>query len=115
MSPELLKGTLTPLILKLLLDRGRMYGYEITQQVKLISRERILLKEGTLYPALYKLLADGLITAEEETAGGRARRYYSLTQAGYTRASEQINLVNDFLDIMREMFTPQPRLGHADI
>lgn len=54
-SKELLKGTLTTIILKLLIHNKTMYGNEIVQRVKLLSDERILLKEGSLYLALHKL------------------------------------------------------------
>jgi PadR family transcriptional regulator PadR len=54
-SPELLKGTLQTILLKVLKDHGRMYGYEITLRVKELSGERILLTEGALYPTLHKL------------------------------------------------------------
>ena len=50
-SKELLKGTLTVIILKLLSERDRMYGYEMYQQVKELSDGKILLKDGSLYPA----------------------------------------------------------------
>jgi PadR family transcriptional regulator PadR len=49
-SPELLKGTLQTIVLKVLKDNGRMYGYEITQRVKELSDDRILITEGALYP-----------------------------------------------------------------
>jgi len=49
-SPELLKGTLQTIILKLLKDQGKMYGYEITQRVKELSAGRLALTEGALYP-----------------------------------------------------------------
>src|SRR5882757_6799822 len=79
---ELLKGTLGTIILRLLEEKGRMYGYEITQLVKEMSNEQVLLKEGSLYPALHKLEADGLVTVEEVYIGKRVRKYYSLTKNG---------------------------------
>lgn len=56
-STELLKGTLQTIILKLLQDNGKMYGYEITQKVKDSSEQSIVLTEGALYPALHKMEA----------------------------------------------------------
>ena len=55
---ELFKGTLQTIILNLLSENERMYGYEITQKVKFITQGELLLKEGALYPALHKLEAD---------------------------------------------------------
>jgi DNA-binding PadR family transcriptional regulator len=54
-SKELIRGTLKPIILKLLSEQGKMYGYEICQKVKEITGNEIIIKEGSLYPALYKL------------------------------------------------------------
>ena len=54
-SNELLKGTLSTMILKLLKDNERMYGYEITQEIKQRTDGEITIKEGSLYPALHKL------------------------------------------------------------
>ncbi len=81
-SKELLKGTLSAIILKLPADEGKMYGYEMVQRVHKLSGNKILIKDGSLYPALQKMTEDGLVTFKEETAGGRVRKYYSLTPKG---------------------------------
>src|SRR5580704_3514054 len=94
---ELLKGTLGTIILRLLEEKGRMYGYEITQLVKDISDEKILVKEGSLYPALHKLEADGLVIAEEVFIGKRVRKYYSLTKPGKNVAKESVDELLAFL------------------
>ena len=70
-SPELLKGTLQTIVLKVLKDNGRMYGYEITQRVKELSDDRILITEGALYPALHKLEAEGMLKTETENCSLR--------------------------------------------
>lgn len=99
-SPELLKGTLQTIILKLLKDQGRMYGYEITQRVKDLSAGRLLLTEGALYPTLHKLEAEGLLRTEVVSMGKRVRKYYTLTPIGRTSARER---VSEFLDFIRTM------------
>lgn len=99
-SPELLKGTLQTIILKLLKDQGRMYGYEITQRVKGLSEGRLLLTEGALYPTLHKLEADGLVKTELVTIGKRVRKYYTLTPIGQRSAQER---VVEFMDFIRTM------------
>lgn len=109
MQTELLKGTLTTLVLKILAENGRMYGYELTQLVKERTQGRIVLKEGSLYPMLHKLLDDGMITAEEEYIGKRVRRYYSITPTGSVKAAEQVNYVLEFFDMMQNLLlTPKP-------
>lgn len=99
-SSELLKGTLQTIVLKVLKDNGRMYGYEITQRVKELSDDRILLTEGALYPTLHKLEAEGMLKTETENIGKRVRKYYSLTPQGRSLVRER---VNEFVDFIRTM------------
>lgn len=113
-SKELLKGTLTTIILKLLADNGQMYGYEITQKVKELSDSKILLKEGSLYPALHKLQADGLLLTEEVYIGKRIRIYYKLTEPGKSKATLQINELLSFLSTVEQLITAQPSLQYGN-
>jgi len=99
-SSELLKGTLQTIVLKVLADQGRMYGYEITQRVKELSGGRILLTEGALYPTLHKLEAEGMLQTDVVNIGKRIRKYYSLTPNG---AAQSKDLVQDFFDFVRTM------------
>lgn len=99
-SPELLKGTLQTIILKVLKDHGKMYGYEITQRVTDLSDGRILLTEGALYPTLHKLEAEGLLKTEVVSIGKRVRKYYSLTADGKAIAKDR---VIEFLDFIKTM------------
>ena len=106
-SKELLKGTLSAIILKLLGEKGKMYGYQITQLVKELSDDKILLKEGSLYPALHKLRDDGLIEVETENIGKRVRHYYSLTAKGMKIKSEKEAELRDFIDTISKIITTQ--------
>ena len=54
-SKELVKGTIKPIILKMLSEKDSMYGYEIVQAVKALSQGKIHIKEGSLYPILHAL------------------------------------------------------------
>lgn len=99
-SPELLKGTLQTILLKMLKDHGKMYGYEITQRVKELSDGRILLTEGALYPSLHKLEADGLLKTETVMLGKRMRKYYTLTPEGKSLSKER---VSEFIEFIRTM------------
>jgi PadR family transcriptional regulator, regulatory protein PadR len=99
-SPELLKGTLQTIVLKVLKDHGKMYGYEITQRVKELSDGRLLLTEGALYPTLHKLEAEGLLKTETVAIGKRVRKYYSLTAEGRSLAKDR---VLEFLDFIQTM------------
>lgn len=107
---ELMKGTLSTLILQLLEEKGRMYGYEIAQSLKEISEGKFQVKEGSLYPALHKLEADGHLNVEEEFIGKRVRRYYSLTKSGKQRGQLALNELRDFLTLMGQMISAKPEV-----
>src|ERR1700754_1024927 len=97
-SSELIKGTLKTIILKLLADNKKMYGYEITQKVKDLTDGRILITEGALYPTLHTLEADKLVTIETEYIGKRIRKYYSLSPAGKAHTREKVKELVSFMD-----------------
>jgi PadR family transcriptional regulator, regulatory protein PadR len=99
-SPELLKGTLQTIVLKVLKDHGRMYGYEITQRVKELSQDTILLTEGALYPTLHKLEAEGMLKTETEMMGKRVRKYYALTPQGRSLVKERVSEFVEFIKTM---------------
>jgi PadR family transcriptional regulator PadR len=99
-SSELLKGTLQTIILKVLADHGKMYGYEITQRVKDLSEGRILLTEGALYPTLHKMEADGFLRTETVNIGKRVRKYYSLTEAGVSTVEQKVKEFTSFMKTM---------------
>jgi PadR family transcriptional regulator PadR len=110
-SNELLKGTLKTIVLKLLEEKGRMYGYEITQEVERLTRGKIQLTWGALYPTLHKLEADRLIMAEEVSIGKRVRKYYSLTASGTRTAREKVQEFLDFVTTMGQILNPRPSLN----
>lgn len=108
-SPELLKGTLQTIILKVLKDHGKMYGYEITQRVKELSSGRLVLTEGALYPTLHKLEAEGLLKTEVVSIGKRVRKYYALTPNGTTVAGDRVAEFFDFIGTMSRVLQVQLR------
>ncbi|MCL6443856.1 MAG: PadR family transcriptional regulator [Alicyclobacillus sp.] len=89
MRNERLRGYLDAIILSILLD-GDSYGYEIAQQVNLLTKGALELKEGSLYPALKRLessrFIEGYWGTDKDT--GPRRRYYSITQRGKTHLEE---------------------------
>lgn len=107
-SKELLKGTLKTIILRLLADHGRMYGYEMTQKVKKLSDGAILLTEGALYPALHKLEAEDLVVTEKENIGKRVRKYYSLTPKGKTAGQAKLQELEHFFKVLRQVLNLKP-------
>lgn len=105
-SKELLKGTLKTIILKLLEEHGKMYGYEMTQKVKVLSEGELLLTEGALYPMLHKLEAEGLLQAEKVAMGKRVRKYYTLTPKGHEAVSTKIKEFESFVRLMNLILKP---------
>ncbi|HEY4206046.1 MAG TPA: PadR family transcriptional regulator, partial [Puia sp.] len=110
-SPELLKGTLKTIVMKLLADNRKMYGYEITQKVKELTREKIQITEGALYPTLHALEADGLVTTEVEYIGKRIRKYYSLSPTGKTATREKLKELTNFMDTMIALLEIKPKMA----
>ena len=79
---ELLQGTLDMLILKVAVLQP-IHGYAIVQRIQQISRDKLQIRQGSLYPALYRLENCGWLKSEwKTTEGGREAKYYSLTKAG---------------------------------
>jgi len=102
-SKELLKGTMTAIVLNLLAEHKRMYGYEIFQKVKELSEDKVILKDGSLYPALQKMTKEGLLTVEEEYIGKRVRKYYSLTPKGTKRKADSLVEIRDFMETLNKV------------
>ena len=72
------------------LTRGELHGYGIARDVEELSEGRVRLTAGTLYGALNRLTADGLITeSREQVVDGRRRRYYRLTGAGQALLADE--------------------------
>ncbi|HUB60427.1 MAG TPA: PadR family transcriptional regulator [Puia sp.] len=108
-SSELIKGTLKTIVLKLLADNKKMYGYEITQRVREVSGDRIQITEGALYPTLHALEADKLVTTQVEYIGKRMRKYYSLSPAGKATARERVKELSAFMQTMALLLDIQPK------
>src|SRR5882672_2059592 len=86
-NAELLQGTLDMLILKVAALRP-IHGYAIVQRIQQISRDALQIRQGSLYPALYRLESRGWLKAEwKTTEGGREAKFYSLTKAGQRQFS----------------------------
>lgn len=105
-SKELLKGSLKSIILKLLSDNGRMYGYELTQKMEELSEGKIKFTVGALYPILHKLENDGVVITESEIINNRVRIYYKLTSTGESTAQEKINELKEFIDTLGLLIKP---------
>ena len=89
---EIPPGTLYLLILRTLSRSGEMHGYEIANAIQRISDDVLTVEEGSLYPALQRMLLKGWVKAEwGTTAGNRRARYYQLTAAGRKQLEIEFN------------------------
>lgn len=105
-NQKLYKGSLQTIILKLLGEHEKMYGYEITQKVKELTRGELLITEGALYPALHKLEAEGLLDVEVAKVGNRLRKYYKLTEQGTKETANKLAEMQEFLKTMQHLVNP---------
>jgi len=88
-SAELLPGTLDLLILKAL-SLGPLHGYGVLQRIEQISGRSLLIEQGALYPALFRLLRQGLLTATwGRSDNNRRAKFYELTSGGRKRLREE--------------------------
>src|SRR5688500_444633 len=86
---ELVKATLEMLILRVL-TRGEMHGWGIAQRIQEWSRDVLTVEEGSLYPALYRLEMQGLVSSEwRGAANNRRAKFYTLSQAGRKELGSQ--------------------------
>jgi PadR family transcriptional regulator PadR len=107
----MLKGSLQTIILKLLQENERMYGYEITQKVKDITSGEIVLTEGAMYPALHKMEADGMLSTSTEQVDNRVRKYYTLTKAGQREAATKLTEAKSFIGNLQLLLNLNPNLS----
>jgi PadR family transcriptional regulator, regulatory protein PadR len=95
--PEFLPGTLDLLILKTL-SLGSMHGYGIAQRIKQISENVLTVEEGSLYPALQRLLLQSFVKAEwRQSENNRRARYYSLTPSGRKHLGVEVSQFEELI------------------
>jgi PadR family transcriptional regulator PadR len=93
-ATEVLQGTLDLLILKAI-SLGPLHGYGILLRLQQITRDALQIPQGSLYPALYRLEHQGLVTFEwGESENKRQAKYYKLTTAGRKRLREETDYWN---------------------
>ena len=96
---EIPPGTLYMLILRSLARLGPMHGYGIAQHIQQLSEDVLQVEEGSLYPALQRMLIKGWVTADwSQSENNRRARYYRLTPAGKKQLSVEMS---EFDRVMR--------------
>lgn len=108
---KLYKGSLATIILRLLEENDRMYGYEICQKVKELTAGELIVTEGALYPALHKLEGDGYLSVEYQEVDGRMRKYYLLTEDGVKETAHKMQELEAFVKQMKQLLDLKPGIG----
>jgi PadR family transcriptional regulator, regulatory protein PadR len=100
-------GTLAMLILKTL-SHGPLHGYAIAQEIKRASQQVLHVEEGSLYPALQKMLAKGWVTAEWVKAGPRREaRVYKLTADGRRQLAAEVSDFTRAMEAIARIIQPR--------
>jgi len=99
-------GTLVMLILKTL-SHGPLHGYAIAQEIKRVSRDVLRIEEGSLYPALQRMLIKGWVTAEwQRSENNRQARVYRLTPAGRKQLTTEVSDYGSMIDAIARVIAP---------
>jgi len=104
---EIPPGTLYLLILKTLARHGELHGFEIADSIQRTTENVLQVEEGSLYPALQRILLKGWATAEwGTTAGNRRARYYKITAAGRKQLAREISQFNRVIGAIHRVIQP---------
>jgi transcriptional regulator len=105
---DLLQGTLDMLILKAI-SLGPLHGYGILLRIQQISKDRLEIQQGSLYPALYRLEHQGLIASEwGESENKRRAKYYRLTAAGTRKLRTEAEKWNVMAEVIAGILQTNP-------
>lgn len=101
---KLYKGTLQNIVLQLLAKEVKMYGYQMTQRAKELTKGELEMTEGALYPILHQLEDEGIIESEIQTVNGRDRKYYLLTDKGKRQQVKKAAEMQTFIGNLSTIF-----------
>ena len=105
---EVQQGTLALMILKTLEGLGPLHGYGIARRIEEVSKNRLTLNYGTLYPALLKLEQEGFIAAEwRQSENNRRAKFYALTAAGRKQLARETREWQQTADLIAAFFAPK--------
>jgi transcriptional regulator len=105
---EVQQGTLALMILKTLEGLGPLHGYGIARRIEEVSKNRLTLNYGTLYPALLKLEQEGFVAAEwRQSENNRRAKYYALTAAGRKQLARETREWQQTADLIAAFFAPK--------
>lgn len=108
---EIPPGTLDMLILRMLAHHRELHGFEIAESIRQTSSNVLTVEEGSLYPALQRMLVQGWVSAEwGHTEQGRRARYYTLTPAGRKQLTREVKDYERVSTAIAQILNP-PRLA----
>ena len=102
---EFLRGSTDLMVLSVLAD-GPKYGYLIQQRLAEVSRGKVDLKAGTLYPLLHRLEAAKLLKSRTDSSTGRKRKWYDLTAPGRRKLNKQAIEWQEYARCLQELLAP---------
>ena len=106
---ELLPGTLDLLILKAV-SLGPLHGYGVLLRIQQISKEALFIDDGALYPALFRLVRQGLLKTEwDRSENNRRAKYYELTGKGHKRLREETDWWNRSSKAIAAVLSARPQ------
>ena len=106
---ELLPGTLDLLILKAV-SLGPLHGYGVLLRIQQISGEALFIEQGALYPALFRLVRQGLLKTEwDRSENNRRAKYYELPAKGHTRLREETDWWNRLSKAIAAVLSARPQ------
>jgi transcriptional regulator len=104
---EIPPGTLDMLILRTLAHHGELHGFEIAESIRRTSSDVLTVEEGSLYPALQRMLVQGWLVAEwGHTEKGRRARYYVLTAGGRRQLAREVSEWERVSTAIAQILTP---------
>jgi len=104
---EIPPGTLYMLVLRTLARDGELHGYEIAKSIERISNEVLKVEEGSLYPALHRMLVKGWVKANwGMTAENRRARYYRLTPQGRRQMEREVSQFESVMHAVARVIEP---------
>ncbi len=107
MRTDILPGTLSLLILRSLARLGPMHGYGIASHIQRTTEDVLQVEEGSLYPALQRMLINGWVEAEwRTTENNRRARYYTLTTAGRKQLAREVEEFDRVVTAIRRVIQP---------
>jgi PadR family transcriptional regulator PadR len=107
-QPDLLPGTLDMMILKAI-SLGPLHGYGVLLRIQQISKDRLLIQQGSLYPALYRLEHNGWIAGEwGESENNRKAKFYRLTASGKRKLQTETDKWNSMAGVIAGILHSTP-------